>query len=178
MTADDFDPAGLLARLVDHEVRFVVIGGLAGNIRGTPVVTHDLDVCYSRDRENLEKMASLLAAVHASLRVAGEEDNLPLPPDARALALGDTFTLRTDFGPFDIFGTPSGTRGYDDLSAGATRFEIADDVVVLVASVADLMRMKRASARTKDIAQLAHLEALEEEIGRLRDEGSEPQQGE
>ncbi len=171
MTSDDFDPERLLVTLVEHDVLFVVIGGLAGNIHGTPVVTHDLDVCYSRDRANLERMASVLGAIHASLRGAREEGEFPFPLDAQALALGDRFTLRTDHGPFDILGTPTGTRGYDDLAADATRFEIADGIVIMVASVSDLMRMKRASARTKDIAQLAHLEALEEEIGRNHDEG-------
>ncbi len=48
---------------------------------------------------------------------------------------------------------------------------------MLVASVDDLIRMKRASARTKDIAQLAHLEALREEIAELEAEGIDPQQG-
>jgi hypothetical protein len=178
MSRDVFDPDRLLATLVDHEVRFVVIGGLAGNLRGTPVVTYDLDVCYARERADRERMAVALSELHASLRVARDDGELQFPLDARALALGDTFTLRTDFGPFDILGTPSGTRGYDDLAAGATQFEVADGVVVMVASVEDLIRMKRASARTKDIAQLAHLEALEEEIRQARADGSDPQQGE
>ena len=177
MTDDVFDPDRLLTTLLEHEVRFVVIGGLAGNLRGTPVVTHDLDVCYDRARDNLESMASALADMHATLRVAREDADLSFPLDARALVLGDSFTLRTDFGPFDILGTPSGTKGYGDLVVGATSFEVADGVVVQVSSIEDLIRMKRASARTKDLAQLAHLEALEGEIDRFRDEGLDPQQG-
>ncbi|HEY6566669.1 MAG TPA: hypothetical protein VI341_04040 [Actinomycetota bacterium] len=177
MTDDVFDPDRLLTILLQHEVRFVVIGGLAGNLRGTPVVTHDLDVCYDRARDNLEAMASALAAMHATLRVAREDADLAFPLDARALVLGDSFTLRTDFGPFDILGTPSGTSGYEDLVVGATSFEIADGVIVQVSSIEDLIRMKRASARTKDIAQLAHLEALDHEIDRYREEGFDPQQG-
>jgi hypothetical protein len=177
MSADEFAPDRLLATLLEHQVRFVVIGGLAGNLRGTPVVTHDLDVCYDRARDNLDSMASALAAMHATLRVAREDADLSFPLDARALILGNSFTLRTDFGPFDILGTPSGTKGYADLVVGATSFEIADGVLVQVSSIEDLIRMKRASARTKDIAQLAHLEALDDEIDRYRDEGFDPQQG-
>jgi hypothetical protein len=177
VTEHDFDPDRLLATLVRNGVRFVLIGGVAGNLRGTPVVTYDLDVCYARDREDLERMATALRALHASLRTASDEGDLPFPLDARALSLGDTFTLRTDFGAFDILGTPSGTRGFGDLAAGATPFEIADGVTVFVASIDDLIRMKRASGRTKDLLQLEHLEALREEIERFRREGLDPQQG-
>ena len=170
-------PDRILSILVQHEVRFVVIGGLAGNLRGTPVVTHDLDVCYARQDEDLASMAAVLQAVHARLRMVGDGTGVAAPLDDRSLRLGDTFTLKTDFGPFDIVGTPSGTRGYEDLAAGATRFDPGADMLVHVASVDDLIRMKRASARTKDIAQLAHLEALREEIARFEEAGIDPQQG-
>jgi hypothetical protein len=164
VSADSFEPDRVLKALLDHDVRFVVIGGLAGNIRGTPIVTHDIDVCYSRDRGNLERLASALAALHAKLRAAGEGAELVFPLDARALVLGDTFTLRTDFGPLDILATPSGTRGFDDLDAAATSELIGEDLLVRVASVEDLIRMKRASGRTKDRLHLPELEALRDEI--------------
>lgn len=170
MTTDSFEPDRILRALHDHDVRFVVIGGLAGNIRGTPVVTHDIDVCYARDRANLEHLASALAALHAKLRVAGEEEDLAFPLDAQALTLGDTFTLRTDFGPLDILGTPSGTRGFEDLDAAATTERLGVDLPVRVASVEDLIRMKRASGRSKDRLHLPELEALRDEIA----EGGDP----
>ena len=177
MSDDVFDPDRIFSILVEQEVRFVVIGGLAGNLRGTPVVTHDLDVCYARRDDDLVRMAAALELVHARLRVAREADEVVFPLDERSLRLGDSFTLKTDFGPFDILGTPSGTKGYEDLAAGATTFDLGGNTFVLVASVDDLIRMKRASARTKDIAQLAHLEALREEIAELEAEGIDPQQG-
>jgi hypothetical protein len=169
VTVDSFEPDRLLRRLLDHEVRFVVIGGLAGNIRGTPVVTHDVDVCYARDRVNLEHLASALAAVHAELRLPPKQDRVVFPLDAQALSLGDTFTLRTDFGPLDLIGTPSGTRGFEDLDGAATTEQLGDDLPVRVASVEDLIRMKRASGRTKDRLHLPELEALRDEIAESGD---------
>jgi hypothetical protein len=160
-------------------VRFVVIGGLAGNLRGTPVVTHDLDVCYDRAPDNLDRLAGALVELEARLRVAREpEADLPFPLDAKALALGDTFTLSTPYGALDILGTPSGTGGYADLLSGAERYQIAEGLQVDVAGVDDLIRMKRASGRTKDVAHLEHLEALREEIEAVRAEGGDPHQGE
>jgi hypothetical protein len=169
VTVDSFEPDRILRRLLDHEVRFVVIGGLAGNIRGTPVVTHDVDVCYARDRVNLEHLASALAAVHAELRLPRKKDRVVFPLDAQALSLADTFTLRTDFGPLDLIGTPSGTRGFEDLDGAATTEQLGDDLPVRVASVEDLIRMKRASGRTKDRLHLPELEALRDEIAESGD---------
>ena len=48
---------------------------------------------------------------------------------------------------------------------------------MLVASLDDLIRMKRASAGPRTSLQLDHLEALREEIDRLEADGIDPQQG-
>ena len=39
-----FDPVELLRVLLDHDVRFVVVGGVAGNLAGSPIATRDLDL--------------------------------------------------------------------------------------------------------------------------------------
>ena len=62
-----------LEMLAQHRVRFVLIGGVAGNLRGSTTVTQDVDVCYARDEENLERMAAALRELNARLRGA--------PPD-------------------------------------------------------------------------------------------------
>ena len=61
--------------------------------------------------DDLVWMAAALQAVHARLRVAREEDEVVFPLDERSLCLGDSSTLKTDFGPFDIRGILSGTKG-------------------------------------------------------------------
>ena len=169
-----FDPLAMLRSLVDGGVRFVLIGGLAANLRGTADVTQDLDVCYARQAEDLEAMASVLRALQARLRVAREPDaRLPFRLDATTLLNGDSFTFVTAKGDLDILGTPSGTAGYVDLEAGAETFEAADGLAIRVASLDDLIRMKQASGRTKDLLHLEHLEALREEIEEARALGAE-----
>ncbi|HEX7247343.1 MAG TPA: hypothetical protein VF351_04505 [Actinomycetota bacterium] len=174
-----FDPLGILRTLVARGVRFVLIGGFAANLRGTADLTQDLDVCYARDAADLEAMASSLRELGARLRVAREPDaDLPVQLDAATLRNGDSFTFTTSKGDFDIIGTPSGTGGYDDLEAGAQTLVAADGLSIRVASIEDLIRMKRASARTKDLLHLEHLEALRTEIELARAEGLDPRQGE
>ncbi len=173
-----FDPDAILRALDARGVRFVVVGGLAGNLRGTADVTNDLDVCYARDAENLDRLADALVELGAWLRGPGVPEDIPFVLDALSLRHGDTFTFVTDAGAFDILATPSGTNGFEDLDAGASSIDLGDGLVVRVASLEDLMRMKRAAGRPKDLIQLEHLGALREEVERFRAQGLDPQQGE
>jgi hypothetical protein len=156
-----FDPSRFIRTLLDHDVAFVVIGGVAANLLGSPTVTHDVDVCYERAGPNLEALARALRSVNATLR--GVERDLPFILDARTLAFGDSFTFDTDVGPVDCLGTPGGTGGYGDLARKATRFRL-DDLEFVVVSLDDLIRMKRAAGRPKDRIELEILGALRDEI--------------
>lgn len=155
-----FDWSRGLVALSDGGVRFIVIGAVAGRILGSPSLTRDLDICYARDRENREALAAVLTSIHARLR--GVREKVPFRLDARALAAGDSFTFVTDIGDLDVLGTPSGTQGYDDLALDAERIEI-EGRTILVASIDDLIRMKRAAGRPKDLVEIEILGALREE---------------
>ena len=156
-----FDPLRALRLLLDHQVRFIVIGGVAGAAHGSPSITQDLDICYDRSPDNLERLATVLQKLHARLR--GVEDDVPFILDAKTLKAGDHFTFITDAGDLDILGTPAGSSGYDDLASEAVETEL-DGFRVLVASIEDLMAMKRAAGRAKDIAEVEILGALRDEI--------------
>jgi hypothetical protein len=60
-----FQPAEILAALERHSVRYVVIGGLAATLHGSPVVTTDADICPARDRDNLDRLANALNELRA-----------------------------------------------------------------------------------------------------------------
>lgn len=161
-----FDPVHILRRFQAHGARFVLIGGLAAKAHGSPTLTVDLDICYARDRDNLERLASVLTELGSVLR--GAPRDLPFRLDRLTLERGDTFTFTTDFGDLDVIGTPAGVSGFEDLDANAVEAELDKDFVVRVASLDDLIRMKRAAGRPKDRVELEILGALRDEI----DEGS------
>jgi hypothetical protein len=161
MTAQPaFDPLRLLAALHEGGIRYIVVGGFAGNLQGSPSFTTDLDICYARDDANVEALAKVLVSLGAKLR--GVDREVPFRLDARSLKAGDSFTFMTDGGPFDILGTPSGTGGFEDLARNATPMEL-DGRTTLVASIDDLIRMKRAAGRDKDLIEVEVLGALREE---------------
>jgi hypothetical protein len=147
--------------LRQHEVAFVVVGGLAGAALGSPSITHDLDICYERSPQNNARLANALRELNASLR--GAPPGLPFQLDARTIQMGDSFTFDTDAGPLDCLGTPSGTTGYADLSRNSMEADFGDGLVLPVASIDDLLRMKRAAGRPKDLIEVEVLEAVKEE---------------
>lgn len=158
----EFQPESVIRLFGRHRVRYVLIGGLAAVTHGAPLITQDIDICYARDDRNLHRLAAALKEVHAALR--GADPGVRVRLDAKLLRAGDIFTFTTDIGWVDLLGTPAGTAGYDDLARTADAFDLFGSRV-LVASVEDLIRMKRASGRPKDLLAL-------EELGALRDESS------
>jgi hypothetical protein len=156
-----FDPLATIRVLVEHGVRFVMIGAYAAAVRGSPMITGDVDICYARDPENLERLAASLLALGARLREAPVD--VPFRLDARTLQSGDHFTFATDTGPLDCLGTPAGTDGFADLDGSATDVDL-DGLVVRVSSLDDLIRMKRAAGRPQDRIAVEWLSALRDEI--------------
>lgn len=153
----------VLRVLARHGVRVVLIGGYAAIARGSPLLTGDVDLCYARDDANLERLAVALRELQATLR--GAPPDLPFLLDAKALKEGDHFTFSTTAGALDCIGTPAGTRGFGDLDEEATDVEL-DGLTVRVASLDDLIRMKRAAGRLKDQVGLEWLRALRDKIER------------
>ena len=65
-----FRPRPILDALLAHEVDFVLIGGMAGIMRGSSYPTYDVDIAYGRSRENLERLAAG-RRVHESHQASG-----------------------------------------------------------------------------------------------------------
>jgi len=155
-----FDPVAALQTLVAYRVDFVLIGGIAARLWGSPTVTRELDICHARTPANLGRLAAALQEMHATLR--GVKEEVPFLLDARTLAVGDSFTFKSDVGDVGCLGTPTGTGGYDDLRANAERLDV-DGLRLWVTSLADLIEMKRAAGRPKDLIEVEVLGAVRDE---------------
>jgi hypothetical protein len=155
----EFQPERILKTLQDHGVRFVVIGGFAAVIHGSPYVTFDIDVVPSRDRANLDRLSSALKQMHARVWTASEPEGIPFDHDAASVAHVRVWNLVTDLGRLDLTFEPAGTGGYDDLARDALRLTILG-AEVDVASLADVVRSKEAADRDKDRLVLPVLRRL------------------
>ncbi len=163
-----FDPAPLVAALAEGDVDFVVVGGVAGGVHGSSYGTFDLDVAYSRDPANLDRLVAVLRSLGARLR--GAPADVPFQLDARSLAYGANFTFETRHGSLDILAIPAGALPYERLRADATVIEVRGHRV-RVASIDHLIAMKEATGRTKDKLHATELRVISDELRAPRDTG-------
>lgn len=157
MTA--FDPEALLAVLTRHGVRFVVVGGFAATVHGSPLPTYDVDITPQRDVANLERLVLALAELGARIRVESEPEGLPFAADANLLLGVSVLNLVTRLGELDLVLLPAGDLTYESLLAGALHLDL-DGLELDVASLADVVTSKAAANRAKDRAALPVLRAL------------------
>lgn len=153
----DLDITSLLGALAAGDADFVVIGGVAVIAHGYERNTKDLDICYSRDPANLEALGEILVNLGARLR--GIEEDIPFVPDARTLRRTQILTLDTPHGGLDLLVDPDGSPGYDALKAHAERVDF-DGHEILIASIDDLLAMKRAAGRSQDQTDIEALNVI------------------
>jgi hypothetical protein len=158
----------LIGSLVRAGVDFVVIGGVAVVVQASPRFTRDLDISYATDTANLERLGTLLVALDARLR--GVKDDVPFTPNARTLRRTQILTLTTRDGDLDLLVNPPGSPGYPALRRHADIVDLDGDSV-RIASLEDLIEMKRVAGRPQDEIDI---ESLEVARSRLRGRRHKP----
>ncbi len=155
----DPDRQALLAVLVRHKVRFVLIGGAAIQSHGGRYDTQDIDVTPDAEQDNLQRLCDALNELECRLIIdpANLAEWVPLPSDyftPRSLAAATVWNLATRHGLLDISFAPSAfPSGYAELSQHAEQRRVAGtSLTVSIASLDDIHRSKRAANRPKDQA--------------------------
>ena len=151
------DFAAILAALDAHQVRFVLIGGLAMQAQGSDYRTNDVDLFYARDKANLTALVQCLTPYQPRLRTGF--DDVPFIFDTGTFKTTINLTLQTDLGAIDLLGEVAGVSSFDEVWERAMPIELYG-IPVLVASLDDLIAMKQAAGRPKDQAHLLELRAL------------------
>jgi hypothetical protein len=124
----------------------VLIGNAAAALQGAPVTTVDFDFFFRKTPRNLRKLKALARALDATIL-------RPYYPASDLYRIvRDTDGLQLDF-----MGAIHGIRSFEGVRARATTIEI-ESVPIVVASLADIIRSKRAARRPRDLAILDTLE--------------------
>ena len=156
----------LFACLDTYGVRYVLIGGLAAVLHGSPLPTLDADICPSAEMENLERLAAALASLDARIRSSSDPDGVPFPCQASFIQQVEMLNLTTRLGDIDLVLKPAGIDGYAQLEPNAISM-IIGGVAVRVAALEDVIRSKEAANRPKDLRSLPVLRQLLDEIRKL-----------
>jgi hypothetical protein len=150
----------VIQTLTRHEVKFILIEGLAAIVHGSPRLTHDVDVVYSRGRENIRRLVEALRPFSPYLR--GAPPGLPFKWDENTVRMGLNFTLETTLGDVDLLGEVAGGGTYEALLPHADVAQ-AFGTELLCVGLARLIQLKRAAGRPRDLESIAELQALLEE---------------
>lgn len=161
-----FDPVGICRILVEEGVDFVVIGGFAAIVHGSPLPTEDIDVLPARNHDNLERLSQALQRLDAAIRTSDGPVHTRI--DAAFITnMPHMLNLATDKGDVDLVFTPAGPLvGYEQWSRNAVSAELEAGLVIAVASLDDVIASKAAANRPKDLRSLPYLESLRDEIER------------
>jgi hypothetical protein len=157
----EFRPQALLRKLIEHDVDFVVVGGLAAMLHGSAYPSFDVDIAYARHCTNLDRLAGALQNLAATRRRAPPD--VPFLLDAESLKAGAHLTFETSFGALDVLDRPDGAPAYDKLKSAAVRAAV-EGQPVLVASLDHLIAMKEATGRPHDRTVAAELRAISDEL--------------
>ncbi len=149
----------LLKALHDQGVAYAV-GGMAAVSHGASTPTFDLDLCYHRTVDNVEKLPTALSPFAPVARRGGGKEAL----DERWLLSGLPALLTTTAGDLDLLASISGLGTYSEFAERCVTHSLFG-VPVQILGLDDLIAAKTAAGRPKDIAMLHELV----EIARQRD---------
>jgi predicted nucleotidyltransferase len=140
-----------LRTLCESDIQFIVVGGLAAVLNGAPIQTYDVDLVYSREQDNVDRLLKVLQDVDAIFRIQPERR---LRPTGSHLVAGGHLNLLTRYGPVDLLATIGKDLGYSNLLPHSNEMDIGDGIRVRVLNMETLIAIKEQLTSEKDVAVL------------------------
>lgn len=161
MSGRGFSPEEIFAALQRHDVDYVTIGGIAANAHGSRRLTLDVDIIPAPVEANYERLAAALDELGAPTSAVDSAFRDLDPRDSFDLARADVLKLATAAGDLDVLNGAPGAPPYGDLSKRAIEVEVRG-TLIRIASLDDMIAMKRAAGRPQDLRDIADLTGTDE----------------
>jgi hypothetical protein len=158
MSRNTFSAGEIFAKLERHGVDYVAIGGIAANAHGSRRLTLDVDIIPEPATSNYERLAAALDELNAPKTAVDSGFRSLDPRDSFDLARADVLKLATEAGDLDVINSAPGAPPYGDLRKRAIEVEVRG-TRIRIASLDDLIAMKRAAGRPRDLRDIADLTA-------------------
>jgi hypothetical protein len=156
---NEADAEKLLRLLVDAELPFTLVGGLAAISHGSSTFTRDVDVAMPLDEDTLPRLLAALAPVHP--RHVTRPD-LGLVTDPTRLRGFRLLLLDTDLGRLDVLGELPPLGDVRELPTVERVF--GNGLIVRVLALDALIAVKAHVGRAKDGIVEAELRAIRSAI--------------
>jgi hypothetical protein len=132
--------------LENARLEAILFGNAAAALHGAPITTIDFDFLFRRTPLNLRKLKQFAAQLGATVF------RPYYPVSSLFRVVNDDIGLQVDF-----LSVAHGVRSFESLRTRATRVPFGD-ATLLVASLQDIIKSKRAAGRERDRAVLPVLE--------------------
>jgi predicted nucleotidyltransferase len=142
--------------LSEHRLETVMVGNAAAALHGAPVTTLDIDFMFRKTPTNLKKLKS----VAQSLRAVILKPYYPVSDLFRVV--NDDQGLQLDF-----MSRLHGIHSFEGLRSRAAPVKFGEHEL-MIASLADIIKSKRAAGRSRDLAVLEILERTLDEQEKLK----------
>jgi len=152
------DLEGLLTRLIEYDVDFVVVGGFAAVAHGGTMLTQDIDICCDFSAENILRLQQAVADLHPVHRMT--PDRLPLTLTSENCRGLKNLYLDTDYGQLDCLSSVKGLGHFAEVKKGSIRVELNAGACRILAIDA-LIKAKEAMGRPRDAETVLELRAIE-----------------
>jgi len=158
----------LIKDLIDHDVKFIVCGGVAVVLQGVERLTMDLGLSLDMTTENLEKFLAVIKKNKLTSRAPIPEESI-LDEEILDTIVeqknATVFTFIDNANPYrqiDVFITKD--KSYKAIVEDSEEVALGDDYVIRIASVDKLIAMKKeiSPLRDKDRYDIKRLEELKE----------------
>lgn len=149
--------------LVDSGSRYLVIGGIAVLLHGYIRNTHDLDILADMSESNLDKIIKTLTDLHYIPKVPVNPNELKDPQKR------EFWRTEKNMKAFSFIDCNNLTRIVDILIYSNLDFEKAyknrkivqlESTKVSLASIRDIIALKKEALRPRDVDDIDHLERL------------------
>jgi len=157
------DLSALLEGLVEADIKFILVGGLAAVVQGSPVTTMDVDIVHNQSSENIGKLFKFLKAIDAIYR---RPNNKVIEPREEELSEIGHALFTTRLGPLDVLAVIEEGKTYEDLLEYTVEIEFRGHTI-RVLDLKMLIQLKRTSNNPKDKQRLP---VLEETLRQLEEE--------
>ncbi len=148
----------LLKRLLQHEVDFVLVGGFASVVYGSPLVTQDIDICVAIDEAQVGKLRSALSDLAPRHRMNPnfKPSFMDYPENLEGVK---NIYLETDLGILDALSELQPIGGFNEVRKNAVQISIYG-FQCWVISLRDLIKIKETMTRPKDKETLLYLKEI------------------
>ncbi len=153
----------ILRLLKEHGVPFVVIGGYAAVVHGSPLPTYDIDVCAPVDPVNASRIVEAVQSLNPKWR---DRPDLPIvrPDDPNLQSIKNLYFV-TSAGRLDVLGTVSGVGDFNAVVERSVRKTI-EGIEYDFLNLDALIDAKKAAGRGKDLQAVLYLESVRDELRR------------